>query len=141
MNAPNPQAFTTSVAVTEDGHIGVLYFDFRNDDKFDPFKTPMDAWLAIYKDNHGDIKIVREVRLSQKSYIAQNGPATTQGVMTDGDYQFLVAQGNSFYAVYTKSCSGPFNAPLVIVNDPQTRTQLLLDENLRTSVFFSRVKL
>ena len=53
-NAANPQAFAPFVAVTKNGRVGVLYFDFRNDDLSDPSSTKMDAWLAIYQEvkNH-----------------------------------------------------------------------------------------
>ena len=116
-NAANPQAFAPFVAVTKKGRVGVLYFDFRSDDLSDFNQTKMDAWLAIYqevKDPHGGsthigLNFVEEIRLSEKSYIAQNGPTTTQGVMTEGDYQFLRAQDNNFYAIYMKSFDGPFH--------------------------------
>lgn len=146
--AANPQAFEPFVAVTACGRVGVLYFDFRKDDGSDPTQTPMDAWLAIYQeveDPHGGstgigLDFVEEIRLSEKSYIAQNGPMTSQGVMTDGDYQFLTAQGETFYAIYTKSFKGPFKAPTVIFTDPVHQATLLLDDNLRTAPFVSIVK-
>ncbi len=55
------------------------------------------------------LDFVKEIRLSEKSYIAQNGPTTTHGVMTDGDYQFLAAKENDFYAIYTKSFDNSFH--------------------------------
>ncbi len=147
-NASNPQAFAPFVAVTKKGRVGVLYFDFRNDDRSDLNNTPMDAWLAIYQEvknpNGGSTQIglnfVEEIRLSEKSYIAQNGPMTTQGVMTEGDYQFLRAQDNNFYAIYMKSFDGPFTPPTVIFNDPIHNATILLDNNRRTAPFISIVK-
>lgn len=144
----NPQAFEPFVAVTPCGRVGVLYFDFRNDDRSNPNKTKMDAWLAIYQevsDPQGGstgigLDFVEEIRLSEHSYIAQNGPNTTQGVMTDGDYQFLAARGNYFYAIYTKSFKGPFSKPTVLFSDRASQTTLLLDDNLRTAPFVSIVK-
>lgn len=146
--AANPQAFAPFVAVTKKGRVGVLYFDFRNDDGSDLNHTKMDAWLAIYqevKNNHGGstgigLEFVKEIRLSEESYIAQNGPTTTQGVMTDGDYQFLTARGNNFYAIYTKSFNGPFSPATLFFQDPVHNATVLVDENLRTAPFVSIIK-
>lgn len=147
-DAANPQAFGPFVAVTKHGRVGVLYFDFRNDDKADPNSTPMDAWLAIYQEvecsDGGSTEVgldfVKEIRLSEQSYIAQNGPNTTQGYMTDGDYQFLTTHGNNFYAIYTKSFNGPFNPPTVFFSDPIHQATILLDKNHRTAPFVSIIK-
>lgn len=144
----NPQAFCPFVAATNNGRVGILYFDFRNDDKLDPSHTKMDAWLAIYqevKNPQGGstgigLDFVTEIRLSEESYIAQNGPLTTQGYMTDGDYQFLTTQGNNFYAIYTKSFNGPFTPPTVFFTDPVHNATVLLDDNYRTAPFVSIIK-
>lgn len=144
----NPQAFEPFVAVTKNGRVGVLYFDFRNDDHLDPNHTKMDAWLAIYQEvknpeggsTHIGLEFVKEIRLSEKSYIAQNGPLTTQGVMTDGDYQFLTAEGDNFYAIYTKSFDGPFSPATVFFVDPIHHATVLLDNNCRTAPFVSIIK-
>lgn len=144
LSAPNPQAFTPFVAVTEFGYVGVLYFDFRNDSKSNPDETLTDAWLAIYKETSGPgstgigLDFVKEIRLSKNSYIAQNGPSTTQGVMTNGDYPFLVAEGNSFYAIYTKSQNGPFSPPIPLIID--AGSSLYLDDNYRSAPYFSLVQ-
>jgi len=147
-NAPNPQAFAPFAAITKNGRVGVLYFDFRNDNPPDPNNTKMDAWLTIYQEvkhsNGGSTGIgldfVEEIRLSEESYIAQNGPNTTQGVMTDGDYQFLTTHGNNFYAIYTKSFNGPFSPPTVFFTDPVHNATILLDDNYRTAPFVSIIK-
>lgn len=147
-SASNPQAFAPFVAVTENGRVGVLYFDFRNDDLSDPYHTNMDAWLAIYQEVKNckggstgiGLDFVKEIRLSEKSYIAQNGPTTTQGVMTDGDYQFLTAQNNDFYAIYTKSFHGPFSPATVFFIDPIHNATVLLDDNKRTAPFVSIIR-
>ncbi|HXF28467.1 MAG TPA: hypothetical protein VN457_01335, partial [Chlamydiales bacterium] len=144
----NPQAFEPFVAVTENGRVGVLYFDFRNDDKSNPNKTKMDAWLAIYQEvknkKGGSTKIgldfVKEIRLSEKSYIAQNGPKTSQGLMTDGDYQFLATQHNNFYAIYTKALKGPFTPATTYFTDQAHNATILLDKNHRTAPFVSVIK-
>jgi hypothetical protein len=145
-NAPNPQAITPSVAVAKDGYVGILYHDFRKDDKSDPNNTPTDVWFALYKEvsnpNGGStgvgLDFVKEVRVSEHSYIMQNGPTTTSGVMTNGDYNQVVTHGDDFYAVYVKSHNGPFSAPTTIFNDGEG-TVLLLDDNKRTSPYFSKI--
>lgn len=148
VQSANPQAFGPFVACTHDGRVGILYFDFRNDDKLDPNNTKMDAWLAIYQEvknpQGGSTKIgldfVNEIRLSKVSYIAQNGPLTSQGFMTDGDYPFLTAQHNNFYAIYTKSFNGPFSPPTVFFTDPLHNATVLLDDNYRTAPFVSIIE-
>lgn len=139
-NALNPQAFAPFVAVTKKGRVGVLYFDFRNDDGSDPTQTKTDAWLAIYQEVNEGLEFVEEIRLSPESYIIQNGPTTSQGVMTNGDYQFLTARGNRFYALYMKSFHGPFTPPTLFFTDPVHHATVLLDNNRRTAPFVSIVK-
>lgn len=146
-DSPNPQAFTPFVAVNEDGFVGVLYSDFRKDDMSDPNKTLTDTWLAVYKEVSSSggstgigLNFVREYRLSKKSYIAQNGPSTTQGVMTNGDYSFLTAFGDSFYATYTKTFRGPFPPPKTILNDPTNFAIVQLDKSHRQDPFVSIIK-
>lgn len=148
VNALNPQAFAPFVAITKNGRVGILYFDFRNDDRLDVNLTKMDAWLAIYQEVsdpnggslHNGLDFVEEIRLSETSYIVQNGPKTSQGVMTEGDYQFLRAQGNNFYAIYIKSNDGPFTPPELIFSDPSHNATILLDNNCRTAPYISIVK-
>lgn len=147
-SAVNPQAFAPFVAITKNGRAGVLYFDFRNDDRSDVNHTKMDAWLAIYQEvknpnggsTHIGLDFVEEIRLSEKSYIAQNGPMTGLGVMTEGDYQFLQAVKDKFYAIYVKSLHGPFTPPSVFFFDPIHNATVLLDNNHRTNPFVSIVK-
>lgn len=144
-NSPNPQAFSPFVAVTRDGHVGILYCDFRKDKKTDPNNTKTDVWLAMYQEVQQEdggstgigLDFIREERLSKKSFIAQNGPQTNQGVMTNGDYQFLAAHGHHFYAAYTKSLPGPFAAPTVFLSDPVNNATILLDDNYRQAPFVS----
>lgn len=148
VDAANPQAFAPFVAITRSGRVGILYFDFRYDDRSDLHHTPINAWLAIYqevKDPNGGstgigLDFIEEIRLSENSYIAQNGPKTTQGYMTDSDYLFLTARGDYFYAIYTKSFDGPFTPPTVVFTDPLHQAAVLLDDNFRTTPFVSIIK-
>lgn len=141
----NPQAFTPSIAVTEDGYVGIVYYDFRNDPKTNPMATLTDAWIDIYRETQSPfggstgvgLDFVREVRLSQESFIQQNGPMTGAGVMTSGDYTTVVAQENTFYAIYVKSFLGPFTDPIPFFNDPVSGSSIFVDINKRTDPFVS----
>lgn len=148
-DAPNPQAFTAFVAVTEDGYVGVLYSDFRNDPAALPNNNPetlSDTWLAIYKEVAGPgstgigLNFVQEIRLSATSYIAQNGPTTSGGIMTNGDYSFLVTHENNFYACFTQPHEGPFTPDSLFYEDLDNNVRILLDDNYRQSPYVSIVK-
>lgn len=139
-NSPNPQAFTPAIAITENGDIGILYSDFRKDSKSDPNATKTNTWLDIYKESHHKLEFVQELRLSEHSYIAQNGPVTTSGTMTNGDYSFLVATKARFYAAFTKSHKGPFTPPQLFFTDISNDTHLFIDNNYRQSPYVSVIK-
>jgi hypothetical protein len=159
-DAPNPQAFTAAVAVTEDGYVGILYSDFRNDpvDPSNPTSVPnnaetlTDMWLDIYKEVAGPgstgigLDFVQELRLSENSYVAQHGPRTTStagvigGYMTNGDYSTLVANEHNFYAAFTQSHDGPFNPTVTIYEDATTGTTIALDDNYRQSPYVSIIQ-
>lgn len=144
--APNPQAFNPAVAITEDGYVAILYSDFRKDEKKNSDETLTDTWLDIYKevdDRHGGstrvgLDFEQELRLSKKSFIAQNGPVTTSGTMTTGDYPFLVANDNTFYACFTQSHKGPFKPPKKFFSD--FGFKLFVDSNYRQSPYVSIIK-
>jgi hypothetical protein len=158
-SAPNPQAMSAAVAVTSDGYVGVLYYDFRMDmsplPNTDPEQqTKLDTWLAIYKevDGPGDTGIgldfVQEIRLSKKSFIAQNGPGQLppsgqgipSGVMVSGDYSSLVANEEGFYAVTMQTHDGPFTPPQLIATRPSDGATIYVDDNYRQSPYVSVVK-
>jgi hypothetical protein len=147
-HAANPQAFSPFVAVTKDGRVGILYSDLRHDKKLDPNKTKVDTWLAIYQEvkHHegGSTKVglefVEEIRLSDKSFIAQNGPTTDEGLMVTGDYPFLVARGDQFYAIYTKTFKKDFRPVTPFFNDAVNSAVIVLDENYRQAPFVSIIK-
>ena len=124
----------------------------NNPSRSDPNKqTLTNTWLAIYKEtNNNDIndcndcnncnnfnnynnvrlEFISEIRLSSNSYIAENGPKTSQGIMTNGDYSFLTALCDKFYAIYTKPFNGPF-----------TPVENNIDDNHRQNAFVSIVKI
>jgi hypothetical protein len=146
--APNPQAFTPAIAITEDGYLGLLYADFRKSNIALPNTQPTrtNAWFDIYKivnpavGNTGvGLDFDQELRLSEHSFIAQNGPTTTSGIMTFGDYMFVVAAHNRFYAAFTQSHNGPFTPETVLFTNPDG-ISLLLDDNFRQSPYVSIIK-
>lgn len=146
-DAANPQAFTPAVAITKDGKVGIMYSDFRKNKTLDTTMTKTDVWFDIYKEtsraNGGStgmgLNFIKELRVSKHSYIMENGPDTPQGVMTNGDYDQIVAQGDDFYAIYIQSHHGPFTPAQTISDNIATETILLLDNNYRTSPFFSKI--
>ncbi len=150
LNAPNPQAFTPAIAVAEGGYVGLLYQDFREDVIPVPTTNPAtrtDIWFAEYKEtvepDGGStgigLDLVNSLRVSKNSYIMQIGPDTLDGIMTNGDYNSLAALGDDYYAAYVKTNNCPLMPEQTIFDEPDTSTILILDNNKRTSPFFSRI--
>ena len=144
-NAPNPQAFTPSVAVSESGEVGVLYHDFRNSPASCTPQTKTTTWFALYEEvapHKGStgigLNFKSEVNLSCHSYIMENGPLTGIGFMTNGDYESLIAFNHRFYALYTQSHKGPFSPAETVIDSP-TEGTVIVDNNRRTSPFFSKL--
>lgn len=147
VNAPNPQAICPSVAVNKHGHVGVLYHDFRKSHTACTDNTKTNTWFALYEEvknpNGGStgvgLNFKKEVRVSEHSYIIENGPETGQGVMTNGDYNSLVVRKDDFHALYVQSHHGPFEPAQTLLDDIDTTGILVLDNNKRTSPFFSKI--
>jgi len=150
LNSPNPQAFTPAISVSENGIVGLLYQDFRNSDIAVPntsSNTKTDVWFAQYRETNSQtggstgvgLDFINNVRISSKSYNIQAGPIVAGGVETNGNYQDLVTQGNNFYAAYVKTNKVIPMPTQTLVNNPQTNTVLILDDNRITSPYFSRI--
>ena len=129
-----PIAYHLSLAVLPSSYIGVLYSDCRQDDRSDFNQTSMDTWLAIYREIpvessfESGLELVREVRMTQDSHVAQNGPLTEWGYLaTDGH---VCGHQGRFYVTYIETQSGPFNAADRIQR--QGKTQMYLDQNYRS---------
>ncbi len=144
-NAPNPQAFTPSVAVNDRGEVGILYHDFRNNSSACSDKTNTNTWFAVYQSVFPEggstgigLTFIGEKGLSCEPYIIENGPVTGLGVMTNGDYNSLQTNGNKFYALYVESFKGPFSPAQTVIDNPEAGT-LILDNNRRTAPFFSKI--
>jgi len=83
--------FAPFVAVTPDGHVGVLYYDFRTDGL-------ADLWLTIFKEGTTGVDFVQEVRLTTSSCPAFK---TRQDGMYVRDYPYLDFYKNGFFALFS----------------------------------------
>ena len=95
---PNVQAFSPTVAIRDDGTIGVTYYDFRNNTP-DPTSLPTDLWLAQSADG---------VTWSE-SHVA--GPfdlslAPNALGLFLGDYHALTSVGTTFVPFYVRTNDG-----------------------------------
>lgn len=145
----NPQAYTPILAVSDSGIVGIKYTDLRFDDMSDLQQTKADSWLAFYKDTGKDFAFIKEFRLTEKSYIIQNGANTDaianfnttvyEGYMVNADYDDLINVGEYFYVVDIRTFDGPFNEPKLIFE--QGATKFYLDDNVRSSPFINIFKI
>jgi hypothetical protein len=102
---PNRQAFTPSVSVASDGTIGVTYYDFRNNQAFQPGATT-DYWLVhcrpVTATACTDTAGWRdEVRLTDTSFDLEKAPVA-RGLFL-GDYQGLATDGDDFLALFSQT--------------------------------------
>jgi len=148
-NCHNPQAFTPQVEIADNGHIGIMYVDYRNDPLIEPLNTTMaDHWLVIYEDlqfasntttniTSSSLNFVREIRLTPTSFDVQLGPKSSQGVMTTADYGGLDVIENTFYCGFMITQPQVLIAPQTIYDD-SNGTTLTIDDNVRSQPYFSR---
>ena len=125
-DSPFNQAFLPSVAVTENGTIGVMFYDFRNDVFGDPVLST-DVWL-ITLDPAGNFI---EERLTDTSFDMRQ--MVIAGGYFPGDYVGLETAGNDFVAAFT--VANNLGLPVVI---PDNST-LTVDNNNRQDIVFKRV--
>ncbi len=95
---PNVQAFSPTVAIRDDGTIGVTYYDFRNNTP-DPTSLPTDLWLAQSADGV----------TWRESHVA--GPfdlslAPNALGLFLGDYHALTSIGTTFVPFYVRTNDG-----------------------------------
>jgi len=92
------QAFLPSVAVNDDGTVGVTYYDFRNDDNTGELA---DHWFVSCAGNCSDIaNWGGEIRLTAESFDYLQAPFA--GGLFLGDYVGLASDGTDFLAVFTQ---------------------------------------
>jgi hypothetical protein len=149
-DAPNPQAFTASLYVTDEGYIGILYADFRYDDfnvrvpgPYPPDHiTKTDNWFVIYKDHKDCFKFVEELRLTPQSYGMEFGPLA-RGFMSFGDYMMVRSYKNNFYLAHTAILKNNLPIPPMgselFFSDPEHDANLYLDQYLRSIVHVAKI--
>lgn len=86
-------AFTPTLAILEDGTIGVLYYDFRT--RATPDIRPTDLWLAVSSDG----VTWRETRLAGNFDLLS---APNAGGLFVGDYEGLVGHDDTFVSLYAR---------------------------------------
>ena len=97
---PTTQALLPAVAVREDGTVGVLYYDMRNDSA-DPGTLLADAWLTT-SNNGGSTWSERHV----SGPFDFNLAPIAEGALFIGDYQGLVAADGQFAAFFARTSTG-----------------------------------
>lgn len=110
-------------------------------------KTNTCTWFDLYTETSNPVggstgiglDFKGEVRVSEHSYIMENGPITSIGVMTNGDYDTVVVVEDDFYTLHMQSHHGPFTPAQTVIDNIDTTGVLILDNNRRTSPFFSKI--
>ena len=99
ISAGNQQAFTPSVHVSENGTVGVTYYDFRNN-MTDAATLPTDYWIVhCHADCSSGSSWVDEARLTDASFDMRKAP--NAGGFFTGDYEGLTAVGDRFGAFFS----------------------------------------
>jgi hypothetical protein len=97
--AGNQQAFTPSVHVSDDGTVGVTYYDFRNNTS-DPTALPTDYWIVHCHAGCANASSWgNEARLTNAPFDMRKAPFAL-GFFT-GDYEGLTAVGDDFGAFFS----------------------------------------
>jgi hypothetical protein len=122
------QAFLPTVSVNDDGTVGVLFYDFRNDVlKDDPLST--DVHLALF--DH-DLTRRDERRLTPSSFDMRQMLLTGPRGYFPGDYVGLDSAASDFAAAFT--VANDLGLPVVF---PQP-SGLSVDTNNRQDIVFTR---
>lgn len=124
------QAFLPAVAVSDDGTVGVLYYDFRNDVLGDA-TLDTDVHLARFD---SDLNFIDEIRLTSPSFDLRQSVITGSRGYFPGDYVGLDSAGTDFVAAFT--VTNPLGLP---VDFPQDNSGLSVDISNRQDILFVRV--
>jgi Repeat of unknown function (DUF5648) len=92
-SVPSVQALLPAVTVRDDGTIGVLYYDMRNNTS-DPVTLIVDAWLATSKDG-----VVWQETHAGGPFNFANAPVADGGLFI-GDYQAIASDSQAFYPFF-----------------------------------------
>jgi hypothetical protein len=109
------QAFLPTVAVNNQGTVGVLFYDFRNDV---PGDTPLstDVHLSVFD---ADLNYLTEHRLTPQSFDMRMS-AIARGYFP-GDYVGLSSSGNVFAAAFTRTNDVGLQTPAPVGNAVDSR--------------------
>ncbi len=98
----NQQTFLPSIAVADDGIVGVTYYDLRNNTP--AAGLPTDYWF-IHGDPGSDLTNPanwgQELRLTNTSFDMEQGPNQDVKGFFVGDYEGLAAAGNDFVPTWS----------------------------------------
>lgn len=123
------QAFLPIVAVNEQGTVGVLFYDFRNDVLGDaPLST--DVFLSLFTP---ELDFLGDRRLTASSFDMRQMVITGPRGFFPGDYVGLSSAGEDFVAAFTRS--NDLGLPVVF---PQDNNGLFLDTENRQDIVFVR---
>jgi hypothetical protein len=123
------QAFLPTVAVNDDGTVGVLFYDFRNDVADDP-PLSTDVHLSLF---NADLNYLTEHRLTTQSFDMRQMVLTGPRGYFPGDYVGLSTDGLDFVAAFTTTKS--LGLPVVF---PQNNNGVFVDTHDRQSIMFVR---
>src|SRR5947207_2250872 len=99
---PAVQALLPAVTIRDDGTIGVLYYDMRNNTS-DPGTLLVDAWLATSKD-----RVVWQETHAGGPFNFANAPMADGGLFI-GDYQALASDSQAFYPFFAMANASATN--------------------------------
>ena len=101
-SVPSVQALLPAVTVRDDGTIGVLYYDMRNNTS-DPTTLIVDAWLATSKDG-----VIWQETHAGGPFNFGNAPIADGGLFI-GDYQGIASDAGAFYPFFAMANASATN--------------------------------
>jgi hypothetical protein len=122
------QAFLPAVSVNDDGTVGVLYYDFRNDASGDA-ELSTDVHLALFD---AELTPLDERRLTATSFDMRQMAITGSRGYFPGDYVGLDTAGDDFVAAFT--VANNLGLPVEFPQPPG----LFVDANNRQDIVFAR---
>jgi hypothetical protein len=123
------QAFLPTVAVNDNGTVGVLFYDFRNDVLGDD-PLSADVHLSLFD---AELNFLGERRLTPSSFDFRQLLITGARGFFPGDYVGLDTAGNDFVAAFT--VTNDLGLP---VDFPQNNDGVFVDNNNRQDIVFAR---
>lgn len=124
----NVQSFLPAVAVNDEGIVGVLYYDFRNDVAGDA-ELSTDVHLALFDSN---LTALGERQLTSTSFDTRQMVITGFRGYFPGDYVGLDTAGDDFVAAFT--VANDLGLPVDFPQPPG----LFVDDNNRQDIVFAR---